>query len=76
MSWFEKTFGIRIDDSACPNTYQSGGIRVSVITERLIRVEWQSEAVFCDKPTQSVLHRDLGTVHYSVARKNGMICVF
>ena len=75
MSWFKDSFGIQITDSACPNTYRSGGIRVSVITERLIRVEWQSEAVFCDKPTQSVLHRDLGAVHYSVARKNGMICV-
>ena len=75
MSWFKDSFGIQITDSACPNTYRSGGIRVSVITERLIRVEWQSEAKFCDKPTQSVLHRDLGAVHYSVARKNGMICV-
>ena len=75
MSWFEESFGMYIADSVCPNTYQSGGIRVSVITERLIRVEWQSEAKFCDKPTQSVLHRDLGAVHYSVARKNGMICV-
>ena len=75
MSWFSDTFGMDIRDSVCPNRYQSGGIRISVITERLIRVEWQSEAQFCDKPTQSVLHRDLGKVSYSVARKNGMICV-
>ncbi|MBR2589990.1 MAG: DUF5110 domain-containing protein [Clostridia bacterium] len=75
MSWFRDTFGINIQDTVCPNIYQSGGIRISVITERLIRVERQSEACFCDKPTQAVLHRDLGKVAFHVARKNGMICI-
>jgi len=75
MSWFSETFGLNIQDSVCPNIYQNGGIRISVITERLIRVEWQSEALFCDKPTQSILHRDLGKVTFSAVRKNGMICI-
>ena len=75
MSWFSDSFGLTITDSICPNVYQSGGIRISVITESLIGVEWQSEAKFCDKPTQAVLHRNLGRVKFSVSRKNGMICV-
>lgn len=75
MSWFQDTFGIHIQDSICPNVYQSGGIRINVITERLIRVERQSESVFCDKPTQTVLHRDCGKVAFRAARKNGMICI-
>ena len=75
MSWFSDNFGIHIQDTVCPNIYKSGGIRISVITERLIRVEWQSQAQFCDKPTQAVLHRNLGAVSFSTARKNGMICV-
>ena len=75
MSRFEETFGMHISDTVCPNIYQSGGIRISVITERLLRVEWQSEAAFCDKPTQAILHRDLGKVNFSAARKNGMICI-
>ena len=75
MSWFSDSFGVKYTDTICPNIYKSGGIRISVITERLIRVERQSEAVFCDKPTQSVLHRDLGKADFHVARKNGMICV-
>lgn len=75
MTWFKESFGMRLTDTVCPNIYQSGGIRISVITERLLRVERQSEAHFCDKPTQAVLHRDLGKVTFSAARKNGMICI-
>ena len=75
MSWFSDSFSLNINDSVCPNKYQSGGIRINVITERLIRVEWQSEAKFLTLPTQAVLHRDLGKVKFSVARKNSMICV-
>ena len=75
MSWFSEQFGITVGDSVCPNSYQSGGIRVSIITERLFRAEWQSEAGFCDKPTQAILHRNLGKVKFTAARKNGMICI-
>lgn len=75
MSWFSDTFAVDFKDTVCPNIYQSGGVRISVITPCLFRVEWQSEAKFCDKPTQAVLHRDLGKVKFSAARKNGMICI-
>lgn len=76
MNWFSEMFGIDGEKSACRNTAVFGCIRVSVITDRLIRVEHQPDLKFCDKPTQSILYRDLNGVNFSYDCKRGMICIW
>ena len=50
-------------DEICGKTDASqifikGNVRISVITSKLIRIETQSEGLFCDLPTQTVLNRN------------------
>ncbi len=41
--------------------------RITFITDRLIRLEYQEEGIFEDRQTQMVVCRDLGDVNYSVS---------
>lgn len=50
--------------------------RISVITDSLIRLEWSSDGIFEDRPTQTVLNRDLGReVHASIVEADGGVTV-
>ena len=55
--------------------YQSAGVRISVLTPRLIRVEEQISSVFCDKPTQAVISRRFPQCPFSVKKENGEVTV-
>lgn len=47
-----------------------GQIRISVLTSRLVRIEIQPDAKFCDLPTQTVLNRNFDTPEFTV-KDNG-----
>lgn len=46
------------------NVILGDGWRVTVLTDRMIRVETSRNGVFTDEPTQTVWYRDLGAVNY------------
>lgn len=54
------------------NIIISGDIRITVITQRLIRIE---QGAFLDDPTQCVICRDLGETVFSATEENGMITI-
>lgn len=73
MDSFAEKYGIKADGGAnINNVFNNGEIRITVITPELIRIE---RKVFCDKPTQTVLHRDLGEVDFNASVTNGFIIV-
>ena len=58
----------------CPNVNPEnvvllGDVRVSVLTDRLFRIERDSDRKFCDEATQSVWFRNLPAVSYTVEKK-------
>ncbi len=53
----------RSDDKAI---VQGSNFRISVITERIVRLEFSPSGQFIDRPTQLVLKRDLGLADFSV----------
>lgn len=59
---FAETFGKSYEGSrAEPEfTYRSGKVRVTVITDRLLRLEVNKDGAFVDKPTQKVWFRAFG----------------
>lgn len=76
MSSYMNTFKF-VSDSKIPekNTFIKNGVRFSVITESLIRVEEQSSSVFCDMPTQSVVNRAFNCPEFSVSQSDGIVCI-
>ena len=40
--------------------------RITVMTERLLRLEYNESGVFLDRPTQLVMHRDLGVTDFKI----------
>ncbi|MBS7359471.1 MAG: DUF5110 domain-containing protein [Oscillospiraceae bacterium] len=51
-----------------PSTHilERKGVRITVLTPCLLRVETERKNAFCDEPTQSVLNRNLGTPEFKV----------
>lgn len=47
-----------------------GDVRITVLTSRLIRIEKQSDGIFCDAPSQRVFNRDFGEVPFVVTDNN------
>lgn len=67
MSELNKHLLIDIHDSACTNCKVFDKVRISVITEKLIRVEISESGNFNDQPTQKVWHRNFENVQYEIA---------
>ena len=51
------------------------GCRLTVITERLLRVEVQTSSVFCDLPTQAVVNRAFCEVECSFIKSGNLVTV-
>lgn len=49
--------------------------RFTILTERLIRIEYSENGVFEDRATQKILNRLFPTVSFSVTEKNGTLFV-
>ena len=57
------------------NILRWGDYRITVLTDRLFRVEKSDEGVFEDKATQAVLFRDMPAVVFSVEENNGILAL-
>lgn len=66
MSELNNHLLFKVDDNVTKNIAIFGGVRVSVLTEKLFRVEYSENGEFCDLPTQKVLHRGFANPKYSV----------
>ena len=51
------------------------GYRITVLTDRLIRLEYQKENHFVDEPTQEVINRSFPEVRFSTFREGGDLLV-
>ena len=47
--------------------------RFTVLTERLVRMEYQAEGLFTDEATQTVICRDFPVPEYRVIEKDGFL---
>ena len=55
------------------NTVTEGKVRVSVLTDSLVRVEKHKNGSFCDAPTQTVLFRDFDSPQFESSVSGGHI---
>ena len=53
------------------NVIQGEQYRITLITDRLVRFEYESQGRFVDDATQTVWYRDLGMVPFERREKNG-----
>ena len=51
------------------NIVLHGNFRITVLTERLFRIEHNRSRQFCDEATQVVWFRDMPSVHFTVSTK-------
>lgn len=76
MGKFEETFSLKAESRTDDKfIIKKRNVRLSVLTPRLLRVELQSDKIFCDLPTQSVWYRNFDSPSYSFLEKNGSLIV-
>lgn len=76
MNWFSETFGFELQSTTSKSqTMTEGNIRVSILTDCLIRVENQPDGIFCDLPTQSVWYRDFERPKFTVTNENNNLII-
>ncbi len=62
--------------NALPSNMITGeGYRITVLTERLVRVEKQRNGIFCDAATQHILNRNFPEVKFSVEEEGRMMII-
>ena len=52
---------------------QGKNYRFTLITDRILRMEYDPEGIFEDRPSQVVLHRNFPAPEFSVKEKNGRL---
>ncbi len=57
------------------NIILSGNVRVNVLTDRMIRIEYSPNGDFTDLPSQSVWYRDLGKVEFTKEEKTDILVI-
>ncbi len=74
--YFVKTFGWK-SDSKTDDKYViiRNNVRLSLLTERLLRVEIDNEGIFTDEPTQSIINRNFCSPQIRVAEDNGIVVI-
>lgn len=77
MGYFEDQFGMHVQSKTRESqTAVFGGVRVSVLTSRLLRVETANAAKgFCDEPTQKVWYRDFEQPRFDASQDGQMLTV-
>ena len=69
-------FGIYSSNSILSDkTAVFGNVRISVITDRILRIERSIDGVFEDRPTQTVLDRNFTNAKFSVDKKEDKVLV-
>ena len=63
-----KQFEVNYSNSSCDEKAVVRGktFRISVISERIVRLEYSLKGVFNDRPTQLIRKRNIGEVNYSI----------
>lgn len=76
MEPFEEKFSVCTNGTAIEeNVFLYDGVRITVLTSELIRIERQADGKFCDLPTQTVWFRSLEKVDCSAENVEGDITV-
>lgn len=76
METFEEKFSVCTNGTAIEeNVFLYDGVRITVLTSELIRIERQADGNFCDLPTQTVWFRSLEKVDCSAENVDGDITV-
>ena len=55
------------------STIVAGNARITVLTQRLLRIEWSPSATFEDRATQVVWNRDLPTPQFTLVRRGDTV---
>ncbi len=73
---FQKVFGVEENAECFENASVTfSNIRISVITDYLIRIENQADRKFCDYTTQAVLNRKLDKVDFHIYKRADSIAI-
>ena len=70
-----KQFEIDYDRAICNSKVVVQGqlFRISIITERVVRLEYSPCGQFVDRPTQLILRRNLGLSDFSIKQDNNIL---
>lgn len=76
MSDYMENFNF-ISESKTPKEYiiSKSGVRFSVITPSLLRVEKQENSIFCNSATQSVINRNFSCPEFTVTQNGDILCI-
>ncbi len=74
--YFQKTFGWKSDSKTDDKyTIIKNNVRLSLLTERLLRVEVDPEGIFTDEPTQSIINRNFCRPQIRVAEDGNIVII-
>lgn len=68
-------FGVKTEPINPSQTYVKNGVRLSVITPRILRVERSVDGVFEDRPTQMVFERNFANPQFSVTENGNKVTI-
>ena len=68
-------FGLKTEPINPSQTYVKNGVRLSVITPRILRVERSADGVFEDRPTQMVFERNFANPQFSVTENGDKVTI-
>ena len=68
-------FGLKTEPINPSQTYVKNGVRLSVITPRILRVERSVDGVFEDRPTQMVFERNFANPQFSVIENGNKVTI-
>ena len=57
------------------NCFSGKNYRFTVLTDRLIRMEYDPVGIFEDRASQAIFYRDLPVCEYSVSREDGVLTI-
>lgn len=68
-------FGLKTEPINPSQSYVKNGVRLSVITPRILRVERSVDGVFEDRPTQMVFERNFANPQFSVIENGNKVTI-
>ena len=68
-------FGLKTEPINPSQTYVKNGVRLSVITPRILRVERSVDGVFEDRPTQMVFERNFANPQFSAIENGNKVTI-
>lgn len=65
----------RTAPAAPENVVCAPNVRISMLTDRMVRFEWSADGKFEDRETLAVLNRDLGRVKFKTSHRDGKLVI-